>query len=162
MSYNIIIGNAEPDFGSDCGELYAQWIVKERENEDAPKFPNDELTGKSNGRYPGYSQWSGFCKICGLHDLFFDKWEGLMVPHPGCKIINRDHYQQVVDALEKWKITSTLPPGFGKDPVFNDQSQDWEYPDSDKYDPILARLIWLEYWMKWALENCKIPAIYNS
>ena len=35
-------------------------------------------------------------------------------------------------------------------------------PASGEYDPILARLIWLEWWMTWALRECKVPAIHNA
>jgi hypothetical protein len=24
-----------------------------------------------------------------------------------------------------------------------------------------ARLVWLEWWVRWALDNCKVPVIYN-
>jgi len=28
-------------------------------------------------------------------------------------------------------------------------------------DATLARLTWLEFWIRWALDNCEHPAIYN-
>ena len=34
-------------------------------------------------------------------------------------------------------------------------------PPSGTFDPVLARLIWLEWWMAWALKNCTTPAIHN-
>ena len=35
---------------------------------DAPEFPGDEMTGKSNGRHPGYGQWREFCEQVGLEE----------------------------------------------------------------------------------------------
>jgi len=30
-----------------------------------------------------------------------------------------------------------------------------------KFDDVLARLIWLEFWIEWSLNNCKNPGIFN-
>ena len=110
MGYSIRIGNAKPEWSKDDGELWARWSVDPKALDDAPTFPNDEMTGNGNCRSPSYSGWAYFCRDAGIYDLFLEKWEGLMSPHP-----------------------STL-----------------------------ARLIWLEFWMRWALKNCETPAIENS
>ena len=34
--------------------------------------------------------------------------------------------------------------------------------DGGRADAHLARALWLEWWMNWALENCERPAIYNA
>lgn len=147
MGYNIRIGNAVPFFSKDDDELYACWQIEGATSEDAPNFPGDHFTANSNGRYPSYSAWSQFCNKVGLCDLFFDKYEGLFRMHPGCQLITQDHYQTVSNALEEYQKHAKLPPG---------------YDDFGNYDYNLARLMWLEFWMKWALENCETPAIYNS
>jgi hypothetical protein len=54
-------------------------------------------------------------------------------------------------ALERRQKKSTLPPGF----------EGWGYEGPARYDYMLARLIWLDWWMRWALENCETPAIEN-
>jgi hypothetical protein len=162
MGYNIYIGDAKPEFSKDDGELWARWTVNGMALPDAPTFPNDEVTGNGNCRSPSYVGWSEFCEAVGLHDLFLEKWEGLMGEHPGCKMLHKEHLLQVQAALEKWKRTATKDPGFSGWPKHNPDTNQWETPDDGKYDHNLARLIWLEFWMRWALENCETPAIANS
>lgn len=82
-----------------------------------------------------------------MSDLFFDKHKGLFRTHSGCFMITQEHYQTVANALEEYQKHAKRPPG---------------YDDFGNYDYDKARLIWLEYWMKWALKNCETPAIYNS
>lgn len=147
MAYHIAIGNAVPEFSKEDGELYACWVVEETSNEDAPSFIGDKITGKSNIRLPSYIGWSEFCEKVGLYDLFFKQWKGLFHQHPGCVMITQEIYQEVFNALEEYQKHAKRPPG---------------YDDFGNYDYNLARLMWLEYWMKWALENCETPAIYNS
>lgn len=162
MGYSITIGNAKPEFNKDDGELWARWTVDGMALPEAPTFPNDEMTGNGNGRSPSYTGWAEFCDAAGLTTLFLEKWEGLMSQHPGCKMLQKEHLLQVQAALEKWKRTATKPPGFEGWGKFNEETKQWETPDQGKYDHILARLIWLEFWMKWALENCETPAIENT
>jgi hypothetical protein len=40
-------------------------------------------------------------------------------------------------------------------------SYDVREPDP-RYDGNLARLRWLEWWVDWALKNCKLPAVGNT
>jgi hypothetical protein len=162
MGYNINVGNAKPEFSKDDGELYAHWTVDGATSPDAPTFPHDEMTGNGNGRSPSYSAWADFCRDAGIYDLFLEKYEGLMSSHPGCKMLQSEHLLIVQAALVKWKRTATLPPGFCGWPEHNRETGTWESPDEGKYDSTLARLMWLEFWMKWALENCETPAIENS
>ena len=147
MGYYIAIGNAVPEFSKDDGYLHACWRVDETANEDAPNFPGDIMTKNRNIRSPSYTGWSEFCEKVGLTELFFDRCEGLFRNHPGCVMITQEDYQIVADALEEYKKHAQRPPG---------------YDDFGNYDYNLARLMWLDYWMKWALENCETPAIYNS
>ena len=66
-------------------------------------------------------------------------------------------------ALEKRRRESTLPPGFWGMDKFDREKQAWvPSPDAGKRDPILARLLWLDFWMGWALANCETPAVENS
>jgi hypothetical protein len=124
------------------------------ERDDAPTFPHDEMTGKGNYRYPGYSGWADFCREAGLYDLFLDRdgGEALMQNHPGIARLHPEHLTRIRAALKARRRTSTLPPGFAG----------WNGEDEGKHDHILARLIWLEYWMDWALRECERPAIFNS
>jgi hypothetical protein len=150
MSYSIKIGNAVPFHSKDEDELYASWVVESATSDDAPTFINDQMTGNSNGRHPSYSGWSDFLKKTDLGDLFY---KDLMEQHPGCVQIKPEHYERVHSALEDYQKIATKPPGFG----------DWmNNVDGSQYDPYLARLIWLDFWMKWALDNCETPAIQNT
>lgn len=154
MSYDIYIGEAQIDDDRDGYEM--RIVVKAFDHPEAPSFPNDELTGKGNHRHPGYSAWSDFTKDAGLHDLFFEEDTGLMSRHPGAFRLTNEHHQQVAAALDKW--TTEHPdttPGF----------MDYDYRKHEtigpSYDYMKARLVWLEWWMRWALANCETPTIYN-
>lgn len=162
MGYTITIGNAKPEFSKDDGELWARWTVDGETSTDAPTFPHDETTGNSNSRSPSYSGWSEFCQACGLYDLFLAKYDGLMSEHPGCKMLLPEHLLLIQAALEKWKRTAVLPPGFEGWPQHNKETGEYETPDRGKYDHVLARLIWLEFWVKRALDTCETPAIENT
>ena len=150
MGYSIKIGNAVPFHSKDEYELYACWDVESATSDDAPTFINDQMTGNSNGRHPSYSGWNDFLQKTDLGDLFY---KDLMEQHPGCVQIKPEHYERVHSALEDYQKIATKPPGFG----------DWmNNVDGSHYDPYLARLIWLDFWMKWALDNCETPAIRNT
>ena len=151
MAHTIVVGNAKPYFSKEDGYLDAGWVVEDAKRNDAPTFPNDEVTGNSNSRSPSYISWYDFCEDAGIHDLFYDEDEGLIQPHPGCNLLHREHLLIVQAALEKRRKATDKPPGF--------EGPNGE--DKGKYDATLARLIWLEFWMRWALENCEIPALEN-
>lgn len=163
MSYTIKVGNAEVVANKeDFPELRADWYVKEITLPEAPSLPNDEYTGQTNVRSPSYSGWSDFCEAVGLYDLFYDRDEGFFANHPGCFGITQEAADLVTEALERYKATVTrnaarqnrepLPPGFDPD----------DHDGAPLYDPQYARLIWLEFWMQWAMKNCETPAIANS
>jgi len=165
MGYDIRIGNAVPVHSKEDGQLYATWSVEPEAHEDAPTFPNDEMTRNTNSRHPSYSGWDNFCRDADIHSLFYNKeyHDGLFDQHPGCVLLTQDHYTTVAVALENRRRVATLPAGFAGYPEFNTATQKWDpHSDEGKYDATLARLIWLEYWIKWALENCETPAIENS
>lgn len=152
MGYTIKIGNAVPEFGNEeYGELWARWAVESASFEHAPTFINDEMTGNSNSRSPSYSGWAEFARAVGLHDFFFEDYEGLMANHPGCEKITQKHLDTVQTALVKYTASTDKKPGF----------IGWDGTDTGEYDGNFARLIWLEWWMRWALANCETPAIEN-
>lgn len=162
MSYNITIGNAKPYHSKEDGYLYAKWVVENAATDDAPIFPHDEITGNGNCRSPGYSVWHDFTREAGIEPMWYDKEEGLLREHPGCFILEKHHHTTVIAALERWRLRATLPPGFSGFPEYDKDKQVWKSPDEGKYDAILARLIWMEWWMAWALKNCETPAVENS
>jgi hypothetical protein len=152
MGYTLRIGNAVPEFNKDYfPELYATWTVGGQRNEDAPAFgdPSDYC----NERSPSYSIWSDFCEEVGIYDVFYNERGHLHASHPGCIGITPEDLETVQKALKNRQESATLPAGFEKG---------WTYDGPANFDYHLARLIWLEYWMRWALENCETPAISNS
>lgn len=144
MGYDIYIGNRVPadEDAKECGRKFE---VERLELPDAPLFDGDEVTGRSNHRSPTYITWEEFCKDVGLESLFLSKLTGLMREHPGVVLLTEDHLAQVRAALKAWNARHHLPPGWRPG------------QDADK-----ARLMWLEWWMDWALRNCKVPALENS
>lgn len=149
MGYNIYIGNAVPQFNkSDFPYLSARWTVEPTEHPDAPDFSVDGCpTGNGNGRGPSYSVWTDFTKWAGLYEMFYNEDDGFLRPHPGCCGITVEQVQEVEAALHHKKNVATRPAGFSED---------------GSLDHNLARLMWLAFWMRWAVENCETPAIFNS
>lgn len=162
MGYTFTIGNATPEFTKDEYGLWARWVVAGATSPEAPTFPNDGMTGNSNERSPGYSAWAGFCREAGLYDFFYDERGRLHAGHPGCIQITEADHAVVKVALDRCRARATLPPGFSGWGKYNEQTGEYETPDEGKYDATLARLIWLEWWMRWALDNCETPAIQNT
>ena len=160
MGYTLTIGNAEPVHSKDDGELYAAWDVIYITSDDAPTFPNDEMTGNSSQRSPSYSAWAEFCRAVGLYELFYDKYDGLLASHPGCVMLTQSHADQIAAALAAYP--RTLPPGFAEWPHFDEATGTLWTPDEGKYDAKLARLLWLDYWVRYALTNCETPALRNT
>lgn len=165
MSYSFTIGNGtavtEPD-EDDPTVLRTRWEVPLVELADAPCFPNDVMTGRGNARHPGYSAWHEFCLKTGISSLFYRPDGNLKAGHPGCQRITAECLDLVTCALDRWRSCHTLPPGFAGFPVFDEKLGQWVCPDEDKYDPFLARLIWLKFWMAWALDTCPNPVIKNT
>ena len=153
MGYTLKIGNAVPKFHKDdFPYLSAEWEVEGMTHADAPTFPRDEMTGNSNGRSPSYSVWSEFCREVGIYEVFYDERGRLHAGHPGCIGLTQENADVIGAALAKWQEKATLPPGF----------EDWHYEGPTTHDYQLARLMWLDWWVRWALENCETPAIGNT
>jgi len=162
MSYDIYIGEPHIEYYPEDG--YMKISVEHISLETAPDFGFGDISGKSNGRHPGYSQMHDFCRTSGLYELFFDEYNGFLRPHPGCKPITQEHLQVIMEARVKWEkehpnCKENLPSP-DKEPKGLDWSGLDEY--SKKYDWTYARLVWYEFWFDWALKNCKMPSIAND
>ena len=155
MGYSFYIGNAIPVFPSEGNENTFSWEVERVEHPDAPEWKHDrksladalaDASKKTNGRHPQITQMKHFCKQANIEGLFFDG-DGCLVPRRSCVTrLTKSHCHKITFARQKWEE---------------------EHPDSvpgwyDNEDPILARLIWYEFWMKWALGNCGLPAVEND
>lgn len=162
MSYTFTIGNAVPQFIEDEDGRRDFMEVEDVTSEEAPVFPNDSMTGNSNSRSPSYTGWRMFCDLAGLYGLFYDENGRIRGGHPGCVPITTNHLEVVRSALRTWEKRAELPPGFEGNPVKNRETGEYEIPDEGRYDPILARLIWLDWWLNWAVANCENPSIQNT
>jgi hypothetical protein len=157
MGYSLRIGNAvlEECSPSDYdGMFIARYRAEGASHPEAPAF--GEPTDYTSQRWPSYSNWAEFGRETGLTDLFFGE-EGIMREHPGCFLLTNDHLLQVREAMEQRKLATG-----GKPPGFLDYDEETNQEVDNGKDPQLARLVWLEYWMAWALANCERPALENS
>lgn len=150
MGYTFTIGNSV--LTNDPEQDETDRVVIGMRLEHAPTFVNDNLTGKYNSRSPGYTVWNDFAFSTGLHSFFYDETNNLKAGHPGYVFITQADVDLVKDALDKYQAKAILPPGFEKP----------DHVGPDNYDYHLARLIWLEFWMRWAVDNCEFPAIQNT
>lgn len=143
MGYNIYIGEAV--LRSDEEYLEASYIVKLASCAEAPIFPGEESPEQSNARWPSYSGWADTVRRLGLQDLFQTE---LMAQHPGiCRLLPR-HKELIDAAIEAYQLKHPgAKPGWVTGKI---------------EDAVLARGIWLQWWVDWALKHCKNPAIYNS
>ena len=166
MSYDIIIGNAEleAEWESEFDEPRAEWVVHLATADGAPAFPYD-FQPSSNCRSPGYTQWSEFCTLTGLHLLFYGgpddglrHYGGILSNHPGIVALKPSMLATVREARERWqKQNPDAEPGFD---FFSFDPNSHKGDDGVRgRDPILARLLWLEWWMDYALRTCERPAI---
>ena len=172
MGFTITIGNAIPQVPTqseiDEGEdRTPRWRVQRGESEDAPSFPGDI---EGSVRRPSYQVWGEFCQATDLSSLFFGA-QGqknitprdtcLILDHPGVTLLAASDLVEVRHALELWRAkpwpTKNRIAGF--DP--NISAFDDQVPDP-QYDGHLCRLLWLEFWIDWALKNCEFPAIGNT
>lgn len=176
MGYNITIGEAQidPPSASEASEWPPIGVrVRGVLSRDAPSFLGDEMTGQTSERSLSYTAWAEFCEAVGLYRLFFGVERGqaserggnagLMSRHPGAAVLTKAHHEEIAAALDRYRSAHPeARPGW-RVPV---EGGDWFrgpwQPDTEHLDGNLARLIWLEWWVRWALANCKIPAVGNT
>lgn len=111
----------------------------------APVFEGDYLTENRNERHPSYSGWYEFCRATGLYDLFFSDKDRLIPEEPGSVRLNLRHLKVVREAVDRFK-----------------EVHGCENSAEPASDANYVRLIWLEWWINWALRNCKNPTFQNT
>lgn len=167
MGYTLTIGEALIDYNEDFVSIDAEHVT----HPDAPT--HCPFTKDGNSRSPGYSAWSEFCKEADITPLFYGGgWQSpgyapcpegfhreicLLNDHPGAMPISAKDADYISQKLAQY--CSTHPeaePGFWD---FGEHTG-WKEIDNGK-DPVLARLMWLDFWMRWAVENCKRPVFAN-
>jgi hypothetical protein len=163
MGYNLTIGEAVIECSDDWIRIGADHIT----HPDAPD--HCPYTGKGNSRSPSYGAWHDFCKEAGIYQLFYgsgwDRDQRRYIPaedfyretiwlddHPGCAVIVPADLGYIRSArIQRESANGGRSPGF------------WTEDGADNgTDPVLARLLWLEFWVEWALNNCKNPIIANT
>ena len=159
MTLDITIGNAEIVFwefeADECSEY--KLTVHSMELPDAPTFPHDNLTQNTNYRSMGYGAARSF-----------EERTGYTFPAVGVhRITNLSLIEvQLKLAAYKEKVGDKVPGWVDNyattedgDRVRKSQSQIDEETENSNMSGNLARLMWMEWWMKWALENCGYPAM---
>ena len=143
MGYDFRIGEllAEGEPEEDC----FNWFVQTVRHPNAPTFTGDELTGSSNYRSTTYSGWESAIREAGLYDHFYKPNYGLICRHPGYKVLSAYDLQVIKAARKAYQKKCALPPGF-----------------EEGQDSVLAVLIWMEFWIDWALEHCHQPVFLNK
>lgn len=168
MGYTLTIGNAK--LKVDKEDLILDIDVEGFASDDAPTFPNDQVTGNTSSRSPSYTAWHGFAEVAGITNLFYGggwdrdlrgyrscpedyhREEGLLAHHPGAALLCDKDLEVVREARKKWEDDHPgAVPGF----------DGWS-GEKTGLDYILARLLWLEFWIDWALKNCEVPALGNT
>ena len=170
MGYNITIGNAVLNYTN--GDEYMKISCASETNEAAPD--HCPYTGKGNTRSPSYTGWHDFCREAGITELFYGQgWSRedrrykectedfhretpLLSEHPGAFPLLLGDLEFITDARVRREQTNG-----GRPAGFWDEDENYREVDNGN-DHVLARLLWLEFWIKWALENCERPAISNS
>jgi hypothetical protein len=160
MGYNLTIGEACVDynvddswFEQDYNDYSIRVEARSEKHDAAPAF--GEPTDHTNQRWPSYTAWHNFCKFTNLYDLFYDDNERtLRGGHPGVMPVTKHMLFRVKKAKMQLK---------GKYPNLR---AEYDVPDiseeEDMANGALCRLLWLEYWFEWALENCEQPVLTNS
>ena len=153
MSYTITIGEAEMEaMPDDCARV----VVRVMEREDAPLNTADD---RSNSISPAYGAWEDFARRTELYALFFgqgwidatERYRGderhhrpeqpILKSHPGATLLTAEDHHEVQQARARFQAT---------------------VQGSALYEADQKRLAWLDFWMGWALANCKTPVIANS
>lgn len=171
-----MIGEAKIDWwaGESLDESTVRIGCEGTEDANAPDLGHGDVAGKSNDRSPSYTAWADFCERSGLKDVFYEedfqrsqvrgkKAYEMRGGHPGAVPLTQYHLQRVRDAKRKWLKAH---PG-AKCPSSTPCSLTAEEKKAGKLctcevDWTLGRLDWLEFWMEWALKNCKKPIVFNS
>lgn len=109
-----------------------QKIASAEEMENNSSPLNPSGEGYSNHWQPSYVSLHDFSTRTGLKKLF----DEILENHPGCVSLKKSHL-----SLLRIPIKSRLKM----------------FKEYDK-----ERLLWLEFWFNWALENCVDPCISNS
>jgi len=170
MGYTLKIGELEMQYWQDEDRPEIHLSAKSFNHDDAPAF--GEPTDGQSQRWPSYRSWREFTIKAGLHALFYGTEEGskelvrddaLIAAHPGCVPLTERHRAEVNTALERWKKKyPDATPTYGRPAPEGVCSFTWHDKENPEENSYMCRLVWLHYWVNWALDNCHRPVFENS
>jgi hypothetical protein len=145
MGYSIVIGEAE--VVTDPDEYFAEYQVKEILPYDiATIHPNslDKVYAKGNKMYIGYILYHAWLKEVGLEGVLSSK----DLEEEAKALIKITPMMLILVRVRIKKHKEEYPESL---PILNEKGL--------TSNGILARLVWFEYWMDWALRNSDLPTI---
>ena len=170
MGYTLQIGELVVEYVQDESEPRIEVAAKGFHRDDAPAF--GEPTDGESQRWPSYTSWREFTEFVGLHCLFYGsvtrhsdciRDDHLIQEHPGCVPITERHRRDVNKALADYKERfPDATPSYGRPPPEGTHPLFWEDKENPEENSWMCRLVWLHYWINWALDNCKKPVFQNT
>lgn len=176
MGYTLKIGEAIMDYTEDHVGISCEVVTLP----DAPAF--GEPTDHSSQRWPSYTAWLDAMRALDMMDVMYSDRNGgvgwfernsktrypLLAIHPGASPITIEHVEYVEEKLAAYRAKHPdhraefppLKPGITPE-VLMFPSDD-ELISDPRYDGNLCRGVWLAWWLRWAVENCKRPVFVNS
>ena len=157
MGFSFIIGNAVVERDGDGGYCV---MVADASHPDAPS--NGDDSHKTNYRTPGYIVWKEFATAVGIADLFYGpegKQDGPLLAADPAEL-KEEHYQIIHVALLDYKAKHPdAVPGYST--RYDSSVHDYVTDPNPNLDGNLDRLMWLDFWIRWALDNCEYPAFHG-
>ncbi len=160
MGYSLTIGELEVDKnhedGIDCSCI--SFGAKGEKHDNAPAF--NEPTDFTNQRWPSYGVWSDCLRDAGMYDLFFCDGGHLIGGHPGVRLLTKEFYEEFTKRKIAFEakyphVEATYGERDTKDIFHEDLS-------NPKCNNVYCRIVWMDYWINWAIENCETPVFANS
>ena len=142
-------------FAEDASDALDDFLA----NEGKPSGGQPDADDRSNSISPAYGAWEDFARRTELYALFFgqgwidatERYRGderhhrpeqpILKSHPGATLLTAEDHHEVQQARARFRAT---------------------VQGSALYEADQKRLAWLDFWMGWALANCKTPVIANS
>lgn len=98
----------------------------------------------------------------GLVDWLSHPETGILMTNNIIFPITDEHYRMVSEAYLLRSVFAEGMAGWEAN-IDDDENNLGDLPPSPTtYDPFYARLIWLRFWIQWALDNCKSPSVVIS
>ena len=170
MGYTLRIGELQIEYIQEDDEPRIDVSAKGFHHDDAPSF--GEPTDGESQCWPSYSSWHEFCEFVGLYSLFYGtnqrrgeriRDDYLIQEHPGCVPLTERHRKEINKALGDFKEAHpNATPTYGKPCPEGENPLMWEDKDNPNENAWMVRLVWLHYWVNWALDNCKQPVFQNT